>query len=170
MKDPTDLEKLIRELDWNLLRTFMFVVQEGSITLAAKRLMRQQPSVSQALKRLETRLGTQLIDRSPSHFRITPAGQTLYQECLGIFGNLVRTIQSTKGTKDVVTGTVKEYLRDADRTTLLKDVIERGRQQSEMQSFDPHLAELCTTGVISVEVAKQAASNPDEFERALMIE
>lgn len=107
MKHATDQEKLIRELDWNLLRTFMFVVQEGSITLAAKRLMRRQPSVSQALKRLETRLGTQLIDRSPSHFRITPAGQTLYQECLDMFGNLVRTIQSAQGTEDVVTGTVK---------------------------------------------------------------
>ena len=27
-------DKLIRELDWNLLRTFMFVVQEGSIIAA----------------------------------------------------------------------------------------------------------------------------------------
>lgn len=107
MKSPTDPEKLIRELDWNLLRTFMFVVQEGSITLAAKRLMRQQPSVSQALKRLETQLGTMLIDRSPSHFRVTPAGQSLYQECLDMFGSLARAIQSAQGTEDIVTGTVK---------------------------------------------------------------
>ena len=29
MKKPADPERLIRELDWNLLRTFMYVVQEG---------------------------------------------------------------------------------------------------------------------------------------------
>lgn len=66
MKDSSELEKLIRELDWNLLRTFMYIVQEGSITRAAQRLMLRQPSVSQALQRLEARLGTQLIDRSPA--------------------------------------------------------------------------------------------------------
>ncbi len=106
MKPPAEPEKLVRELDWNLLRTFMIVVQEGSITRAAHRLMLRQPTVSQALKRLETRLGTRLIDRSPTQFRVTPAGQTLYRECLEIFGNLVRTVQSTQGTQDVVTGKV----------------------------------------------------------------
>jgi DNA-binding transcriptional LysR family regulator len=148
MKDPTDLEKLIRELDWNLLRTFMFVVQEGSITLAAKRLMRQQPSVSQALKRLETRLGTQLIDRSPSHFRITPAGQTLYQECLGIFGNLVRTIQSTKGTKDVVTGTVKLVLVSGVVSEFFDQVLADFHRENPEVSFD--------IGVMSSKAVQQA--------------
>jgi DNA-binding transcriptional LysR family regulator len=107
MTSAIEPERLIRELDWNLLRTYMYVVQEGSITGAANRLMLRQPSVSQALQRLESRLGTKLVDRGPSHFRVTPAGQTLYRECLEIFGNLVRTIQTTQGTKDVVTGKVR---------------------------------------------------------------
>lgn len=107
MKNVADQEKLIRELDWNLLRTFMIIVQENSITRAANRLMRRQPSISQALKRLETRLGTPLIDRSPSHFRVTPAGQALYQECLDMFGSLARAVQTAQGTEDIVTGTVK---------------------------------------------------------------
>ncbi|WP_107495601.1 LysR family transcriptional regulator [Thalassobius sp. I31.1] len=107
MSEPTDPDKLIRELDWNLLRTFMFIVQEGSITLAARRMLLQQPSVSQALKRLEARLETPLIDRGPSHFRVTPAGEMLYQECLDIFGSLSRTIQATQGAEDVVTGKVR---------------------------------------------------------------
>jgi len=136
MRDPTELEKLIRELDWNLLRTYMFIVQEGSITLAAKRLMRRQPSVSQALQRLETRLGTQLIDRSPSHFRITPAGQTLYEECLDIFGNLVRTIQSTQDTKDVVTGKVKLALLSGVVSDFFDDILSDFHRQNPEVGFD----------------------------------
>jgi len=130
------MEKLIRELDWNLLRTFMFVVQEGSITLAAKRLMRRQPSVSQALQRLETRLGTQLIDRSPTHFRVTPAGQTLYRECLEIFGNLVRTIQTTQGTKDVVSGKIKLALLSRIESDFFDEVLSDFHRQHPQVDFD----------------------------------
>ena len=136
MKNSANLEKLIRELDWNLLRTFMFVVQEGSITLAAKRLMRRQPSVSQALKRLETRLDTQLIDRSPTHFRITPAGRTLYQECLDIFGNLVRTIQSTQSTKDILTGKVKLALLSRIESDFFDNILSDFHRQNPEVSFD----------------------------------
>ncbi|WP_223427637.1 LysR family transcriptional regulator [Tateyamaria pelophila] len=136
MKDIQDLEKLIRELDWNLLRTFMFVVQDRSITGAAKRLMRRQPSVSQALQRLETRLGTQLIDRGPSHFRITPAGETLYRECLDIFGNLVRTIQRTQGTEDVVTGTLKLALVSGVVNDFFDQVLSDFHRQNPEVGFD----------------------------------
>ncbi|WP_299849564.1 LysR family transcriptional regulator [uncultured Roseovarius sp.] len=155
MKDSTEQEKLIRELDWNLLRTFMFVVQEGSITLAAKRLMRRQPSVSQALKRLETRLGTQLIDRSPSHFRITPAGQTLYHECLDIFGNLVRTIQSTQGTEDVVTGKVKLALLSRIESEFFDKVLSDFHHQNPEVGFD---IEVMSSKAVQQAVLEKTAS------------
>ena len=129
-------ERLIRELDWNLLRTFMYVVQEGSITLAAERLMLRQPSVSQALKRLETHLGKQLIDRSPSHFRVTPAGQTLYSECLEIFGNLVRTIQTTQNTADVVTGTIKLALLSGIENDFFDNLLSEFHRLYPEASFD----------------------------------
>ncbi|WP_298848127.1 LysR family transcriptional regulator [uncultured Ruegeria sp.] len=134
--NTTDQEKLIRELDWNLLRTFMFIVQEGSITLAAKRLMRRQPSVSQALKRLEARLGTPLIDRSPSHFRVTPAGQSLYKECLEMFGSLARAIQSAQSTDDTVTGTVKLALLSRIENEFFDQVLSDFHRQFPEVNFD----------------------------------
>ena len=39
-------------LDWNLLRTFLAIARERSISRAATRLHLTQPAVSQALKRL----------------------------------------------------------------------------------------------------------------------
>ena len=136
MKHAAEQDRLIRELDWNLLRTFMIIVQEGSITLAAKRLMRRQPSVSQALKRLETRLGTPLIDRSPSHFRVTPAGQTLYQECLDMFGSLSRAIRSAQGTEDLVTGRVKLALLSGIENEFFDTLLADFHQQYPEVSFD----------------------------------
>lgn len=57
MQPRSDFEKLVRELDWNLLRTFIVLAEAGSVTAAADRLMLKQPTVSSALKRLEARLG-----------------------------------------------------------------------------------------------------------------
>jgi twitching motility protein PilT len=65
------------------------------------------------------------------------------------------------------TKTVQEHIKDPDRTGGLKDVIERGRNEYDMQSFDQHLTDLFKAGVISREVALSAASNPSDFERAL---
>ncbi|NIA69915.1 LysR family transcriptional regulator [Pelagibius litoralis] len=100
-------ERLARELDWNLLRTFMVVVQEGSVTGAAKRLYLRQPTISHALKRLETRLGKRLIERGPATFRVTPAGEVLYRECVEIYGNVVRVAVLTRDIKDEIAGHVR---------------------------------------------------------------
>jgi DNA-binding transcriptional LysR family regulator len=85
----------------------MVVVQEGSVTGAAKRLYLRQPTVSHALKRLETRLGKRLIERGPATFRVTPAGEVLYRECVEIYGNVARVAVLTRDIKDEITGHVR---------------------------------------------------------------
>lgn len=67
----------------------------------------------------------------------------------------------------IVTKTVQEYIKDPERTASLKDVIEKGRDQYGMQSFDQHIIELYRHGYITLETGKAAASNPSDFERAL---
>lgn len=84
------LERFAHNLDWNLLRTFVVVVEEGSITAAANRLLLQQPAVSMALKRLEQTIGHRLIDRRPGRFELTEAGARLHAQCRDIFSAVVR--------------------------------------------------------------------------------
>ena len=72
-------ERIARELDWNLLRTFVVLAESHSITEAAQQLRLKQPSVSAALKKLEDRIGRKLIDRSPGHYQLTDAGRLLYR-------------------------------------------------------------------------------------------
>jgi DNA-binding transcriptional LysR family regulator len=75
-------------LDWNLLRTFMVVVEQRGISKAATHLGLKQPTVSAALKRLEQAIGKTLVIRKPNEFTITRAGQVLYTECATIFGTV----------------------------------------------------------------------------------
>ena len=75
-------------LDWNLLRTFMVVVEQRGISKAADFLGLKQPTVSAALKRLEQTTGKTLIIRKPNEFTITRSGQALYTECAKIFGTV----------------------------------------------------------------------------------
>ncbi|KKC98847.1 MULTISPECIES: LysR family transcriptional regulator [Photobacterium] len=84
------LERFASRLDWNLLRTYIVIVQEQSITAAADRLCLQQPTISAALKRLESTLERKLIERRPGRFELTHAGQTLYDEAMSIYRTVSR--------------------------------------------------------------------------------
>ena len=65
------------------------------------------------------------------------------------------------------TPSVRQGIMEPERTAHLKSVIEKGADQYGMQSFDQHLIKLYTSGQITLEVARSAASNPADLERAL---
>ena len=67
----------------------------------------------------------------------------------------------------VVTTTAQEMIKDEDRTHELTDYIAKGREHYGSQTFDQHLIELFQSNVITFEVAKAAATQPADFERAL---
>jgi DNA-binding transcriptional LysR family regulator len=64
------------------LKTFVTVVAEHSFSLAAIKLCRTQPAVSQAIRRLEEDLGERLFDRSAKHPTLTQAGDALLPEAI----------------------------------------------------------------------------------------
>ena len=107
MDDRNSPERIMREMDWNLLRTFVTLAQSSSVTDAAHRLRLTQPSVSTALKRLEERVGKRLIHRTPGHFALTEAGEVLYREALDIQGSILRLSTLMRDMTDEVTGHVR---------------------------------------------------------------
>jgi twitching motility protein PilT len=68
------------------------------------------------------------------------------------------------------TRTVREHIRRGDRLGELNGVIEQGKDLYGMQTFDQHVLELYRAGLLKLEVGKAAASNPEEFERAVTFE
>ncbi|WP_247887237.1 LysR family transcriptional regulator [Azospirillum sp. SYSU D00513] len=117
--DRRTLERLGTQLDWNLLRTFMVIAQERSITKASVRLYLTQPAVSLALKRLEEQFGRQLIDRAPGRFELTAAGEQVYDEVVGIFGTISRLGALVQEAREEVSGHVHILLASRIQTGLL---------------------------------------------------
>lgn len=99
-------ERLARDLDWNLLRSFVVLAESRSVTEAAERLRLKQPTVSAALKRLEERLGRRLIERGPGGFALTEAGRLLHAEAVEIHGAVLRIGTALRDVTDEVRGHV----------------------------------------------------------------
>lgn len=112
-------DKFVTNLDWNLLRTFVVIVEEGGITAAATRLLRRQPTVSAALARLEAQLGGRLIDRGGGAFRLTAAGRALYRECADIYGTVAGLGDLTRAATRYLTGHVQILLASHVVTPIL---------------------------------------------------
>ena len=69
-------------MDIKQLRYFIAMVEEKSISAAARRLHLSQPPLSQQLKAMEEELGTILLERSGKYMEVTDAGKTLYAYAL----------------------------------------------------------------------------------------
>jgi len=63
------------QIDW--LRSFVAVVDAGSLSAAAPLVHRSQSAVSMQIKKLESALGRAVLLRSPRHLQVTPAGAEL---------------------------------------------------------------------------------------------
>ena len=64
----------------------------------------------------------------------------------------------------LVTGTVRDMIREKDRTASLHDYIRESREQYGMQTFDQHLMDLVGDEVITYETALAAATKPADLE------
>src|SRR5260370_11804163 len=64
----------------------------------------------------------------------------------------------------ICTGTVRDLIKDVNRTAELRDYIRDAREQYGMQTFDQHLMALVADGVVGDDTALPAAPNPAEFE------
>ena len=70
--------------DWNLLRSFVAVVETGSLSQAAAQLEITQPSISRHMRELERLLGETLFDRRPSGMVALARAMTLYDTVRGM--------------------------------------------------------------------------------------
>ena len=140
-----DPERLTREMNWNLLRTFVVLAESGSVTEAAEQLRLKQPTVSVALKKLEDQLGQRLIDRSPGHFALTEAGELLYREAVNINGSILRLATLMRTVAPEISGHVRIAVASHVLCPLLDSVIgdfhrvcHRGRETGQKRIADLH--------------------------------
>jgi DNA-binding transcriptional LysR family regulator len=82
--------------DWDLLASWVAVVEAGSISDAASRLAISQAGVSQRIKALETILDTTLLDRATRPARPTAAGHRLFEHATVLLQGADQMVESVR--------------------------------------------------------------------------
>ncbi|MFT5658757.1 MAG: DNA-binding transcriptional LysR family regulator [Gammaproteobacteria bacterium] len=75
----------VSDIDLRLLQVFLTVVRCGGFAAAQSILNIGQPTISEHMNRLETRIGARLCERGRGGFRLTEPGQQVHQAALRLF-------------------------------------------------------------------------------------
>lgn len=111
----------IRDLEPELLRAFVAVVEGGGFSRAAGRLHLSQSTISQRIKRLEERLGTGLLSRTTRGVALTERGELLLgyaRRLLALNDEALAALEETRLAGGVRLGAAQE-VADGGLTDLL---------------------------------------------------
>lgn len=88
---------------------FTRIVEENSMTAAAKALHLSPSVVSRRLSRLEKDLGLSLFNRSTHHVSLTTGGRVFYEHCVKGLAEIKRGIASAEDTNQAITGQLRVH-------------------------------------------------------------
>lgn len=94
-------------MSWDDFDLFCLVVERGGFTAAALACNRPKSSLSAAVARLETQLGTRLIERTTRRVRPTEAGLALYRDLSAPFAQLRRIASDALARSDRIEGRLR---------------------------------------------------------------
>jgi DNA-binding transcriptional LysR family regulator len=83
--------------DLRQLRALVAVAEEGSFTLAARKLFLTQSAVSHSIRALEDQIGTRLLDRHGKHVSVTPEGYILLRRTSRVIQELEEATREIDG-------------------------------------------------------------------------
>ena len=86
---------------------FVAVIDHGGITRAAQALYISQPSLSQAIRTLERRLGTTLFDRTGRRLTLTEEGRLLEPSARRILADIDRAKRKVADVRELAAGSVE---------------------------------------------------------------
>ncbi len=104
------------------LRTFVAVVEAGTMGKVARSIRQSQPAIAQHVRRLEREFGTVLLDRTPRGVELTDAGRALYERtsaALAALNSAETEIEAIRHRSDgalavsASSGTARHYLKPA---------------------------------------------------------
>ena len=117
------MQKIMRNLPIDALRTYVAVVQLGGFTPAGELLGRSQPAISLQIKRLEELLDQPLLVRSRQHIELTAAGGKLLDYAQRILALNDEALSQFDGTG--VSGKVRFGIPSEFASSLLPKIVSR---------------------------------------------
>ena len=95
------------EPDWSLWRSFAAVVEDGSLSAAARRLGLSQPTLGRHIDTLEQSLGVALFERTLQGFKPSDTALKLYEPVAGAQRALAEAVLMAEGSTAALGGTVR---------------------------------------------------------------
>ncbi|MGR9164636.1 LysR family transcriptional regulator [Rhizobium leguminosarum] len=95
------------EPSWDFYRSFLTVLQQGSLSAAARELGLTQPTIGRHVDALELAIGAELFTRSPNGLLPTDAALALKPYAETLAATTAALLRTASGQRDRVTGTVR---------------------------------------------------------------
>ncbi|MDE6590062.1 MAG: LysR family transcriptional regulator [Oscillospiraceae bacterium] len=149
-------------MEIRVLRYFLEVAREGSVTHAAQRLHISQPTLSKQLKDLEAELGKKLFVRSSFSVRLTDEGMLLRKRAEDILSMVDKTTEEFKALGQITGGDIHIGCAESEG---IKHLARRIKEvQSQVPGIQVHLysgdtddlAERLDRGLLDFAVIAQA--------------
>jgi DNA-binding transcriptional LysR family regulator len=130
------LSPVTPSLDWNLLSTFVYLVDAGSLSKAARSAGVSQPTLSRQLQLLERQLGMELFERSARGMRLTESGQQLVARAMRMRDEAAGIGRCAQGLAGEVAGTVRISASELTANHILPRILTRLHQQHPDIEFE----------------------------------
>ena len=112
-------------MDTELLRLFLLVAEQGSLTKAAQAMDTVQPVVTRRLNLLEKEVGGRLFHRHGRGVELSPLGQDLLPHAKTLVGNADSFLAYAKSQHQVPSGLVRLGAIDAFADALVPKLVDR---------------------------------------------
>jgi DNA-binding transcriptional LysR family regulator len=110
------------------LRYFVTVATELNFTKAAQKLRVAQPALSRQIKQLEDEIGVLLLDRTPHHVGLTPAGRAFLAEAETVLAQSRQAVEVARRTGQGTSGQLNVGYVWGLFHTLVPEVLSRFRR------------------------------------------
>jgi len=121
----------LHDVDLQLLRLFLGVVESNGFSAAQGELGLSQSSISQQMAKLETRLGYRVCNRGKGGFSLTPKGEQLLIAARNLFDSIETFRHQSNGVAGRLIGEVRLGLSEAVDQSVLQRVAEAIRRFRE---------------------------------------
>lgn len=122
--------------DWDHARTFLSVVDEGSLSAAARALGQTQPTISRQIAALEDALKVTLFERTGRSVHLTEAGLELLEHMRSMAAGANMVSLAATGQSQSLEGQVRVTASDVMSAYILPPILKTLREQEPKLEID----------------------------------
>jgi LysR family nitrogen assimilation transcriptional regulator len=163
-------------MDLRRLRYFVEVTEQGSFSLAARRINIAQPALSRHIRQLEEELGVVLLRRNGRGVQATEVGEMVLQHARSLLEQTDHLVSEVKGLSGVPTGVVVVGMSPSVCLILAEPLFRRVRKEMPAvrlrisEAFSGDLREWLLSGRLHTAVIYRSGRYPNVEGKDLLVE